>query len=137
MILVDGLENNQFAIYVKVHHAMADGARANQVLMQSLNIDPNAPLKAFWTLEEPAKPKQDPSIMASVASTSKALSKQVKSIPSLTRLTTKLLFQAANVYKADIPTPFTAPKTPFSVSPKRAPPRRGGSIAFRQSKTFR
>lgn len=120
MILVDGLENNQFAIYVKVHHAMADGARANQVLMQSLNIDPNAPLKAFWTLEEPEKAKRDDSLMASVTSTSKAISKQVKSIPSLTRLTTKLLFQAANVYKADIPTPFTAPKTPFSVSPKRA-----------------
>jgi len=120
MILVDGLKNNQFAIYIKVHHAMADGARANQVLMQSLNIDPKAPLKAFWTLEEPVRAKRDDNLLANVSSTSKALSKQVKSIPSLTRLTTKLLFQAANVYKADIPTPFTAPKTPFSVSPKRA-----------------
>jgi diacylglycerol O-acyltransferase len=120
MILIDGLEKNQFAVYVKAHHAFADGVRSNQLLMSYLNTDKNSPLTAFWSIEHPETEKQIDSMLMSLSKTSKKISKQVKSIPSLTKLTTKLLFQATNMYKADMPTPFMAPKTPFSVSPKRA-----------------
>jgi len=120
MILIDGLEDNKFAIYLKAHHAFTDGAKANQLLMSYLNGDSNAPMTAFWNIEPKQKEKQNDSMLQSVTKTSKKLTNQVKSIPSLTKLTTKLLFQAANVYKADMPTPFMAPKTPFSISPKRA-----------------
>lgn len=128
MILIDGLEDNQFAIYVKVHHAFTDGARANSVLMAYLDEDKNAPVTPFWTIKEEKKEKPAGSLLNTVGSASKAISKQVKAIPSLTRLTTKLLFQATSVYKADMPTPFMAPKTPFSVSPKRA--RRAALTTF-------
>ncbi|WP_017221437.1 wax ester/triacylglycerol synthase family O-acyltransferase [Moritella dasanensis] len=120
MILIDGLEDNKFAIYLKAHHAFTDGAKANQLLMSYLSKKTDAPMTAFWNIEREHKEKELDSMLTSITKTSKKLSDQVKSIPSLTKLTTKLLFQAANVYKADMPTPFMAPKTPFSVSPKRA-----------------
>jgi len=120
MVLIDGLENNQFAIYMKAHHAFTDGAKANQLLMSYLSSDPDAPMTAFWNVEHEQKQKELDSMLTAITKTSKVVTDQVKSIPSLTKLTTKLLFQAAKVYKADMPTPFMAPKTPFSVSPKRA-----------------
>lgn len=120
MVLIDGLEDNKFAIYLKAHHAFTDGAKANQLLMSYLSKQTDSPMTAFWNIEREQKEKELDNMLTSITKTSKKLSDQVKSIPSLTKLTTKLLFQAANVYKADMPTPFMAPKTPFSVSPKRA-----------------
>lgn len=120
VILIDGLADNKFAIYLKAHHATTDGAKANQLLMSYLSENIDAPVTAFWNIGRKQKETAHDSMLTSMSKTSKRLSGQLKSIPSLTKLTTKLLFQAANVYKADMPTPFMAPKTPFSVSPKRA-----------------
>jgi len=120
MTLIDGLEDNKFAIYVKVHHAFTDGAKANQLLMAYLSKNVESAMTAFWAVERPQKERTAKSALSLLTDTSKTLTGHVKSIPSLTKLTTKLLFQATNMYKADMPTPFMAPKTPFSVSPKRA-----------------
>lgn len=120
MILIDGLADNKFAIYVKVHHAFTDGAKANQLLMAYLSKNAESPMTAFWSVDRPQKERVAKSALTLLTDTTKLVSGHVKSIPSLTKLTTKLLFQATNMYKADMPTPFMAPKTPFSVSPKRA-----------------
>lgn len=120
LTLIDGLANNQFAVYIKAHHAFADGARTNQLLMSYLNSDTTAPLTPFWSIDYPEKIVENENLLTSLSHKSKKVSKQIQSIPSLTKLVAKLVFQAANVYKASIPTPFMAPKTPFSVSPKRA-----------------
>lgn len=120
MILIDGLANNKFAIYVKVHHAFTDGAKANQLLMAYLSKNTESPMTAFWAVARPKKAPTAKSVFSLFSDTSKLVTGHVKSIPSLAKLTTKLLFQATNMYKADMPTPFMAPKTPFSVSPKRA-----------------
>ncbi|WP_017221453.1 wax ester/triacylglycerol synthase family O-acyltransferase [Moritella dasanensis] len=120
MILIDGLADNKFAIYVKVHHAFTDGAKANQLLMAYLSKNAESPMTAFWAVERRQKERTPKSAFSLFSETSKLVTGHVKSIPSLTKLTTKLLFQATSMYKADMPTPFMAPKTPFSVSPKRA-----------------
>ena len=120
MILIDGLADNKFAIYVKVHHAFTDGAKANQLLMAYLSKSSKSAMTAFWAVERPQKERVAKSALSLISDTSKSVTGHVKSIPSLTKLTTKLLFQATSMYKADMPTPFMAPKTPFSISPKRA-----------------
>lgn len=124
MTLIDGLEKNQFAVYIKYHHALADGMRSNQLLMSYLNHNLRSPLTAFWAINHPEKNHPEKkheidSLLSSLLKTSTKISNQVKSIPSLTKLTAKLLLQAAHIYKADMPTPFMAPKTPFSISPTR------------------
>ncbi|PHR89560.1 MAG: wax ester/triacylglycerol synthase family O-acyltransferase [Moritella sp.] len=136
MTLIDGLEDNKFAIYVKVHHAFTDGAKANQLLMAYLSKNAESAMTAFWAVERPQKERTAKSTLSILADTSKMLTSHVKSIPSLTKLTTKLLFQATNMYKADMPTPFMAPKTPFSVSPKRARRAAMSSLPLARVKTL-
>ncbi len=114
MTLIDGLEDKHFAVYIKFHHAFADGIRSTQLMMSFLSDTPRAPLTALWSAEQPEQKNRIDSLFLTI---SKETANQIKSIPPLSKLTTQLLFQAANIYKADMPTPFTAPKTPFSISP--------------------
>ncbi len=52
--LIEGLQNRQFATYMKTHHAAIDGARSIHIARSMLSVDPNArfdesPLsKASW-----------------------------------------------------------------------------------------
>jgi WS/DGAT/MGAT family acyltransferase len=39
--LIEGLERNRFALYVKVHHALIDGFTAMRILARSLSTDPD------------------------------------------------------------------------------------------------
>lgn len=39
--LIEGLEGNRFAVYVKLHHALMDGVSASRLLTDSLSTDPD------------------------------------------------------------------------------------------------
>lgn len=122
--LISGLANNQVAVYLKMHHAFTDGAKANKIILSYLSQQNDGDLKAFWSLKGFDNKEDTPvvktSLIRKLSKTSSTLRKQVTAIPSIVGLGSKLVLQGAKVYKAGIPTPFTAPKTPFSVSPKRA-----------------
>ena len=49
MHLISGLANNQFAIYLKLHHAFTDGAKANKIILSYLSPQADGPLQAFWS----------------------------------------------------------------------------------------
>ena len=122
--LISGLANNQFAVYLKMHHAFTDGAKANNMIRSYLSQQPDKPLQAPWSLsgfsEKADTAASNTSLIRKLAKQGGSIYKQVRAIPSIVGLGTKLLLQGAKVYKANIPTPFTAPRTPFSISPKRA-----------------
>lgn len=124
MHLISGLANNQFAVYLKMHHAFTDGAKANKIVLSYLSPQVDGILQAFWSQKgfesKPNNNKVKVSLINKLKQNSSLLTKQVRAIPSILGLGSKLLLQSVNIYKANIPTPFTAPKTPFSVSPKRA-----------------
>ncbi|MFT5711426.1 MAG: diacylglycerol O-acyltransferase [Halioglobus sp.] len=44
MHLIEGLQNRQFAVYTKTHHAAVDGARSMHLARAMLSADPNARL---------------------------------------------------------------------------------------------
>jgi diacylglycerol O-acyltransferase len=49
--LIEGLEGNRFAVYLKVHHALIDGVSGMRLILRALSTDPddrNTP--AFWTV---------------------------------------------------------------------------------------
>lgn len=39
--LIEGLENNRFALYLKIHHCLADGVSATKILMRALSTLPD------------------------------------------------------------------------------------------------
>lgn len=57
MHLVEGLRDNRFAVYVKIHHALADGVAAMALLRTALSVDPDeSGMPAPWEPLTPERP---------------------------------------------------------------------------------
>jgi WS/DGAT/MGAT family acyltransferase len=62
--LIDGLENGRFAVYIKAHHALADGTSGANVIQGALSADPaDAEVRVSWaplprTRSGPKRPRQ-------------------------------------------------------------------------------
>lgn len=57
--VIDGLEEDRFALYLKIHHSLTDGVSAMRHLVRTLSIDPDArdtPL--LWTVPRPVADAQ-------------------------------------------------------------------------------
>jgi WS/DGAT/MGAT family acyltransferase len=50
--VIEGLEGNRFAIYIKVHHALTDGVGAVRLLAQSLSSQADGTWSAPWHYQE-------------------------------------------------------------------------------------
>jgi diacylglycerol O-acyltransferase / wax synthase len=65
--LIDGLENGRFAVYIKAHHALADGTSGANVIQGALSADPaDTDVRVSWaplprTRSGPGRPKRQPS----------------------------------------------------------------------------
>jgi diacylglycerol O-acyltransferase len=62
--LIDGLENGRFAVYIKAHHALADGTSGANVIQGALSTDPDdTTVRASWaplTRTRPASSRPKP-----------------------------------------------------------------------------
>ena len=51
MHLIEGLEGNRFAMYIKMHHSLIDGVSGIRMLLRTLSTDPDERgMGAFWTV---------------------------------------------------------------------------------------
>lgn len=51
--LIEGLEENRFAMYLKMHHSLIDGVSGIRLILRTLSPDPEKRgLPAFWTVGE-------------------------------------------------------------------------------------
>jgi diacylglycerol O-acyltransferase / wax synthase len=58
--LIEGLEGNRFAIYMKTHHSLIDGISGMRLILRALSTDPderNTP--AFWTVGAGQRPRRE------------------------------------------------------------------------------
>lgn len=56
--LIEGLAENRFALYVKLHHSIVDGATAVRLLAAGLSTDPAArDQPPFWSVTPPSSPR--------------------------------------------------------------------------------
>ena len=52
--VIEGLEDDRFAIYMKIHHSLIDGTSAMRMLLRALSTDPaDRETPAFWTVGPP------------------------------------------------------------------------------------
>jgi WS/DGAT/MGAT family acyltransferase len=112
--VIQGLDNNRFALYVKMHHALIDGVSAMRLLGYMMAKTPeDDSLPAFWSMPPAPRPATPPLATAAVEAVGGILDgvrRKFSSVPDLTRATRGLLRAAFN---EDDPmgAPFKAPKS--------------------------
>src|ERR1700739_182106 len=63
MHLIEGLVDGQYALYIKTHHALADGVSTMRLLRRTVGSDPDRRgMPALWEVTE--DPRSDDSITA-------------------------------------------------------------------------
>ncbi|MGF1681242.1 wax ester/triacylglycerol synthase family O-acyltransferase [Photobacterium minamisatsumaniensis] len=122
--VIGGLENGRVALMLKIHHSMADGVRASSLFTRSCadNLE-DSYSKPIWQCDlrkSASQRREETHLTDMVVKTAMAASKQISLIPSMFRLGSKLALKAVNLKDCDLKIPFTAPKTPFNLSPKRS-----------------
>ncbi|UTV28845.1 wax ester/triacylglycerol synthase family O-acyltransferase [Photobacterium atrarenae] len=122
--VIGGLENNRVALVMKIHHSMADGVRASRIFTSSCSADREDSFgKPFWQHDlrkTASERRQETHLTDLVMKTAMTATKQLSLLPSMFRLGSKLALKAVNLADCDLKVPFTAPKTPFNLSPKRS-----------------
>ena len=117
--LIEGLQGNRFAIYVKMHHSLLDGVSGVRLLMRSMSEDPRASMKLppFWGgarrkrgKAPPQSAAKPPSLDAVLDTLRAGLGSQMRSVPQLARGFTAMLESARNRRDA-LQVPFDAPKS--------------------------
>jgi WS/DGAT/MGAT family acyltransferase len=87
--IIEGLEGNRFALFVKMHHSLIDGVSGMKLLQRSMAADPARSLKTppFWAMGsgESARPRRAsaPTFAGAAATAVAALGEQLRSVPQL------------------------------------------------------
>lgn len=115
---IEGLEDNQVALYFKIHHSCVDGVAAMSVLDRVMSkTRATKKVMGFWqappTHREPSTP---PKLMDRLTRTYSGLLGQVQSMRQLSSAAIKSSLEAIAGASRKSPLPFTAPSTPFNNS---------------------
>jgi WS/DGAT/MGAT family acyltransferase len=58
--LIEGLENDRFALYMKMHHSLIDGVSGMRLMLRALSSDPaSRDTPAFWTVGAGERPRRE------------------------------------------------------------------------------
>jgi diacylglycerol O-acyltransferase len=107
--LVEGLNDDRFAVYVKFHHALIDGVSALKLTHRTLSTDPDdSELRVPWSL--PPKRRASESGQSSPL---QAITRTAGSVAALAPSTLRLA--RAALLEQQLTLPFGAPRTMFNV----------------------
>ncbi|SHK09666.1 acyltransferase, WS/DGAT/MGAT [Marinobacter antarcticus] len=99
--LIEGLGERQFAVYIKIHHALVDGISAMRMFQRMLSTDPSKRnMPPIWDLS--ARPRRDddssgPSLWGSISHLLGESGKQLGTVPTVARE----LLRTANTARKD------------------------------------
>jgi len=115
--LIEGLEGNRFAIYLKLHHSLIDGISGVRLLTRCMSEDyeKSLTLPSFWSpsLDKQLRGKRMPSPPTTLEGVMKtlmdAVGSQVRSVPQLVRAFTSMMTPGGT--EPAMKLPYTAPKS--------------------------
>lgn len=110
--LIEGLPDNRFAVYTKLHHSLIDGVSALKLTERALSTDPeDTEVRAPWTL--PAKKKRVEQQGGGLGRALRTVGDTAGSVLGLGPSSVKLA--RAALVEQQLTLPFGAPKTMFNV----------------------
>jgi diacylglycerol O-acyltransferase len=116
--LIEGLENNQFAMYMKMHHAAIDGMGGVELMETCFSLSANDDVRAPWAgMPSHTKNGADESL-GLMQKTSKLVEKMgasSKMVQDLSKMFMGQGLKAVGIDKNSSPVPFSAPKSIFNV----------------------
>jgi diacylglycerol O-acyltransferase len=116
--LIEGLENNQFAIYMKMHHAAIDGMGGIEMMENCLSLVAQDEVRAPW-VGMPSHRKRSGYESYGLKERTSKLVKKATANTKMVQDLSKMLFgqglKAVGIDKNASPVPFSAPKSIFNV----------------------
>ena len=113
--VIEGLENNRFALYTKMHHSMIDGISGVRLMQRVLSKDPHETnMLPPWSVRPKRtrgrKTDSEPSLAGAFSQAMEALKLQADLAPRLVSAMTRLV-QSARRPHDDLTAPFAGPKS--------------------------
>ena len=115
--LIEGLENNRFAVYIKIHHALIDGISGMRLLAQALADSPkNLDQPPFWAVKPPSKKRSNsnaasaPSIGGALRTAFADIVAQARNIPEVLQVAREAISSARSEHDP-LRAPFDTPKS--------------------------
>lgn len=112
--LIEGLQNHQFAIYFKMHHAAIDGMGGIELMRHWLKTSPSNQLIAPWSCMPTKTSEPNRGIIETTLNLPNKLLASSKMVQDLSRLLTNQYFKTVGWLDTTSPVPFTAPRTLFN-----------------------
>lgn len=116
--LIEGLENNQFALYMKMHHAAIDGMGGIELMESCLSLSAGDEVKAPWAGMPSHRKTSAHQSVGLMEKTSKLVEKvgtSSKMVQDLSKMFLGQGLKAVGIDKNTSPVPFTAPKSMLNV----------------------
>ena len=110
--VIEGLENNRFALYMKAHHSLLDGMAAVKITQSTLSESPDAKnMPPPWARKiEPRAPRTDRVAVSPLNQLLAQLSAQFKTVPGVYKSLSQLASAAMQKSDTALVAPYTAPK---------------------------
>lgn len=116
--LIEGLEGNKFALYMKMHHAAIDGMGGIELMEACFSLSASDEVRAPWVGIN-KKNKSHSQNNLSLAEKTTNLATQLKNRANMVQDLSKIFLgqglKATGISKNTSPVPFTAPKSIFNV----------------------
>lgn len=113
--IIEGLENNRAALYVKMHHSLIDGVSGARMLQRLFSPDPEKRnMPAPWSVPEPKKEPREPSAAAQASpmdAAAEALKQKANGSTSSLFKALRTLVKAGRNPDDPLTAPFAAPKS--------------------------
>jgi WS/DGAT/MGAT family acyltransferase len=114
--IIEGLEGNRFALFIKMHHSLIDGISGMKLLQRAMSADPKKSLELppFWASgseQRPSRPPREapvPTLTGALANASHLLTEQLRSLPQVAAAFGQMVRRVGDP-GAGLAVPFDAP----------------------------
>lgn len=116
--LIEGLNENRFAVYFKIHHALIDGVSGMRMMLKVLSPDPDAGVIAPWSIGPDPSPRDEhpvtDGLTGAAGAVADAVVSTVSSLPATVGALARLARSAIPGSDSALVVPYLNPRSALS-----------------------